>query len=103
MNMALTVPVPQLLLAGPVNPEQYFILNDFRTYIYYQTYCSPCTHYVETPPCGGDNICMQQIRPKEVIELCERLLRGEIVKPKRRVSLAYNSEVLGVLKDKGKL
>ena len=103
MNMALTLAVPQLLLAGPVNPEQYFIPNEFRAYIYYQTYCSPCTHYVDTPPCAGDNICMQQILPEEVIDFCERLLRGENVKPKRSVYFSYHYEILGVLKDKGKV
>jgi ADP-heptose:LPS heptosyltransferase len=102
MNMALTLQVPQLLLAGPVNPDQYFIPNEFRTYIYYQTYCSPCTHYVDIPPCAGDNICMQQIQPEEVIYLCERLLCGETVKPKRNTFFTYHSQVLGVLKNKGK-
>jgi ADP-heptose:LPS heptosyltransferase len=101
MNMALTLPVPQLLLAGPVNPEQYFIPNEFRAFIYYQTYCSPCAHYIDVPPCAGDNVCMQQIQPREVIECCEGLLHGEKVKSKRKVFFAYNSEVLGVLKDKG--
>ena len=95
--MALTLPVPQLLLAGPVNPEQYFIPSDFRTYIYYQTYCSPCTHYIDTPPCAGDNICMQEIKSDEVITVSEQLLRGESVKPKRTVEFLSNSEVLGVL------
>lgn len=103
MNMALTLPVPQLLLAGPVSPEQYFIPNEFRAFIYYQTYCSPCAHYVDTPPCAGDNICMQQIQPQEVIDFCERLLQGEKVKSKRKVFFAYNSQVLGVLKDRGEL
>jgi ADP-heptose:LPS heptosyltransferase len=103
MNMALTLPLPQLLLAGPVNPEQYFIPNEFRTYIYYQTYCSPCTHYVDEPPCGGDNICMQLIKPEEAISVCERLLRGESVEPKRNKLYTLNSEVFGVLKHKGKL
>lgn len=103
MNMALTLPVPQLLLAGPVDPEQYFIPNEFRTYVYYQTYCSPCTHYMDTPPCAGDNMCMQLIQPEEVIDCCERLIRGENLKPKRSESFSFNSEVLGVLKDKGKL
>ena len=103
MNMAMTMPIPQLLLAGPVNPEQYFIPNEFRTYIYYQTYCSPCTHYIDMPPCAGDNVCMQQIQPNVVIDICERLLRGENVGPKRNVSFSYNSEVLGVLKNRGKV
>jgi len=102
MNMTLTMPIPQLLLAGPVDPEQYFIPNEFRTYIYHQTYCSPCTHYVDTPPCGGDNVCMKGIKSDEVIDFCERLLSGESVPPKRMLSLTYNSEVLGVLRDKGK-
>jgi ADP-heptose:LPS heptosyltransferase len=104
MNMALTLQVPQLLLAGPVNPEQYFIPNEFRTYIYHQTYCSPCTHYVERPPCAGDNVCMQQIQPEEVMDTGERLLRGERVTPKRTVLFSSrNYSVLGVLRDRGKL
>jgi len=103
MNMALALPVPQLLLAGPVDPEQYFIPNEFRAYIYYQTYCSPCTHYVDDPPCAGDNVCMKQIQPEEVVDFCERILRGDLIKPKRSVYFSCNSEVLGVLKDRGKL
>ncbi|MBB6305168.1 glycosyltransferase family 9 protein [Rhizobium leucaenae] len=103
MNMALALSVPQLLLSGPVNPDQYFIPNEFRTYIYYQTYCSPCTHYIENPPCAGNNVCMQQIRSKEVVAVCERLLRGEHVVPKRSIYSSHRSDVLGVLKDKGKL
>lgn len=103
MNMSLTLPVPQLLLAGPVDPEQYFIPNEYRTYIYYQTYCSPCTHYLEIPPCAGDNMCMQLIQYRDVIEYSERLIRGEKLKPKRNTSFSFKSEILGVLKDRGKL
>lgn len=102
MNMGLTLPVPQVLLAGPVDPEQYFITNNYRTYIYHQTYCSPCTHYIAIPPCGGDNVCMQQIQVKEVVKICESLLSGQIVHPKRKILYSYNSEVLGVLKNMGK-
>jgi ADP-heptose:LPS heptosyltransferase len=102
MNMALTLPVPMLLLAGPVDPEQYFIPNAYRAYIYHQTYCSPCTHYLDTPPCAGDNVCMQQILSKEVIEYSERLLRGEHVQPKRSACFSRNSEIFGVLKHMGK-
>lgn len=98
MNMALTLPVPMLLLAGPVNPEQYFMPNEYRTYIYHQPYCSPCTHYLDTPPCGGDNVCMQQILTEEVVQYCDLLLRGENVKPMRNECFSRNSEVYGVLK-----
>ena len=101
MNMALTLPIPQLLLAGPVDPEQYFIPNDRRTYIYHQTYCSPCTHYIATPPCGGNNVCMQIIQHEEVIKVCESLLNGCKVEPKRNLLYSYQSEVLGVLKNSG--
>ena len=101
MNMGLTLPVPQVLLAGPVDPEQYFITNNYRTYIYHQTYCSPCTHYIANPPCGGDNVCMQHIQVQEVVEVCESLLSGQIVHPKRKILYSYNSDVLGVLKNMG--
>lgn len=101
MNMALTLQIPQLLLAGPVDPEQYFLPSDRRTYIYHQTYCSPCTHYIATPPCGGNNICMQLIQYEEVIRICESLLNGQKVKPIRNIFYSYHSEVLGVLKNRG--
>lgn len=101
MNMALTTTVPQLLLAGPVNPNQYFIKNDYRSYIYHQTYCSPCTHKVDIPPCGGDNKCMQEISTEEVIASAERLLSGKITIPKHQVIFSSNYETLGVLKNKG--
>lgn len=101
MNMALTLPIPQLLLAGPVDPEQYFLPNDRRTYIYHQTYCSPCTHYIAIPPCGGNNICMQLIQSEEVISICESLLNVQKVKPIRNLLYSYHSEVLGVLKNRG--
>ena len=101
MNMALTTTTPQLLLAGPVNPNQYFIKNDFRSYIYYQTYCSPCTHNVDSPPCGGDNKCMQEISVEEVISTAESLLSGKIVTSKHKIIFSSDYETLGVLKNKG--
>lgn len=101
MNMALTMDVPQLLLAGPVDPSQYFVPGPHRVFIYYQTYCSPCTHYIDIPPCGGNNICMQQIKTDEVISICDSLLRGESVQSEKKIYYSINAEVLGVLKDKG--
>ena len=94
MNMALTTTIPQLLLAGPVNPNQYFIKNDYRSYIYHQTYCSPCTHNVDSPPCGGDNKCMQEISVKEVITSAERLLSGKMTIPIHQVTFSSNYETL---------
>jgi ADP-heptose:LPS heptosyltransferase len=101
MNMALTLNVPQLLLSGPVNPKQYFMDNDYRAYIYYQTYCSPCTHVVDSPPCGGDNKCMQQIEPDEVIRFSNKLLNGKKIESKHEIIFSSSYETLGVLKNKG--
>ena len=101
MNMALTLNVPQLLLSGPVNPKQYFMDNNFRVYIYHQTYCSPCTHVLDSPPCGGDNKCMQQITPDEVIKFSKKLLSGENIKSKHEIIFSSDYETLGVLKNKG--
>ena len=101
MNMALTLNVPQLLLSGPVNPKQYFMDNNFRVYIYHQTYCSPCTHVLDSPPCGGDNKCMQQITPDEVIKFSKKLLSGENIKSKHEIIFSSDYETLGILKNKG--
>jgi ADP-heptose:LPS heptosyltransferase len=48
---------------GPTDPKSY--LRDIpglqEEIVYCKTPCSPCIHITETPPCKGDNICIQNI------------------------------------------
>jgi len=48
---------------GPTNPSTR--LREFpglrEEVIYEKIPCSPCVHVTETPPCGGDNVCIQNL------------------------------------------
>jgi ADP-heptose:LPS heptosyltransferase len=48
---------------GPTDPKSY--LRDIpglqEEIVYCKIPCSPCIHITETPPCKGDNICIQNI------------------------------------------
>ncbi len=69
---------PTVGLFGPVHPDHYGRLGGpAKTVIFYRPMvCSPCVHFVRTPPCGGDNQCMQAIAPAEVSDACLSLLGG---------------------------
>jgi ADP-heptose:LPS heptosyltransferase len=45
---------------GPTHPMRLRPVEGLVEEIYYRkTVCSPCIHLVSTPPCHGDNLCMQ--------------------------------------------
>jgi ADP-heptose:LPS heptosyltransferase len=46
---------------GPTDPRTRLRSTDRSQHeIYYRkVICSPCIHVAETPPCGGNNICIQ--------------------------------------------
>lgn len=48
---------------GPTDPKSYLrdIPDHQEEIIYSKTPCSPCIHITETPPCKGDNICIQNL------------------------------------------
>jgi ADP-heptose:LPS heptosyltransferase len=48
---------------GPTNPQSYLRdIPDLKEEIVYcKIPCSPCIHVTESPPCNGDNICIQNL------------------------------------------
>ena len=44
---------------------------------YERVFCSPCLYEADRPPCNGNNICMQRIKPGPVIESVLRLADGD--------------------------
>jgi len=66
MHIAFASKTKTVALFGPCTPSQYG--NFERTnIIYHRVYCSPCVHEFAKPPCNGDNQCMQNITPDEVL------------------------------------
>lgn len=77
MHMAIALGRPTVCLFGPVHPDHYGERLPNVEIFYFPVFCSPCVHESETPPCGGDNICMQRIKPRLVVEAVLRLVRTD--------------------------
>ncbi|MBX3101045.1 MAG: hypothetical protein KF690_00895 [Bacteroidetes bacterium] len=63
LHIGRSLGLPVLSFWGPTNPRNYL---DARTEapdmaVYLQVPCSPCVHFTEELPCGGDNFCMKDM------------------------------------------
>jgi ADP-heptose:LPS heptosyltransferase len=74
MHMAIALQRPTVCLFGPAHPEHYGQDLDFVEIFYSRVFCSPCLYEADEPPCHGNNICMQQIRPTPVVEAVLQLV-----------------------------
>lgn len=61
LHLAVAFGIPTVSLWGPVLPDSYRPLSGNNRVLWEPLYCSPCLHWVEEPPCGGDNRCMKRI------------------------------------------
>jgi ADP-heptose:LPS heptosyltransferase len=73
MHMAIALERPTVCLFGPANPEHYGQDLPFVEIFYERVSCSPCLYEADVPPCGGNNICMQRIKPPEVVAAVRKL------------------------------
>ncbi|KGA94227.1 glycosyltransferase family 9 protein [Leptospirillum ferriphilum] len=78
LHLALATGTPSLGLFGPTHPDLILPSRPFpkALFLYEPHYCSPCLHQSDTPPCGGDNLCMQSLTPASVLHALEHLLWG---------------------------
>lgn len=74
MHIAFACQTPVICLFGPCSPEQYG-WSENASVIYKRVYCSPCVHDFSTPPCRGNNICMQLISVPEVMNAVDHYLQ----------------------------
>jgi ADP-heptose:LPS heptosyltransferase len=75
MHMAIALQRPTVCLFGPANPEHYGQQLDNVDIFYARVFCSPCLYEADQPPCNGNNICMQRIKPQPVIQSVLRLMK----------------------------
>ncbi len=76
MHMAIALQRPTVCLFGPAHPEHYGQDLDYVDIFYSQVFCSPCLYEADEPPCHGNNICMQQIRPEPVVQSVLRFINS---------------------------
>jgi ADP-heptose:LPS heptosyltransferase len=66
MHLAASLNTRVLALFGPCSPNQYGLGKNVKP-LYKNIYCSPCVHEFVSPPCKGNNQCMQLISVEEVL------------------------------------
>jgi len=74
MHIAVALERPTVCLFGPANPEHYGQDLPNVAIFYSPVFCSPCLYEVDRPPCNGNNICMQRIKPEPVVQAVLGLL-----------------------------
>jgi len=73
---ALTPQLPAIIFFGPETPVLYRSLGDNAYCFHRQLPCSPCltAYNHRTSPCDGDNQCLKQITPEQVLEKAHQML-----------------------------
>ena len=75
-QFAALTPVPTIIFYGPETPDLYSPANDKATLFYNPLPCSPCltAYNHRNSPCDGDNLCLKQISPQQVLAKALQIL-----------------------------
>jgi lipopolysaccharide heptosyltransferase II len=78
VHFAAMTPIPTITFYGPETPELYSPLNPRAFNFYLPLSCSPCltAYNHRKSSCNGDNICLKNINPKDVLEKTFEILQG---------------------------
>jgi lipopolysaccharide heptosyltransferase II len=78
-QFAALTPVPSIIFYGPETPKLYGP-DDDKAFIFYDPLpCSPCltAYNHRQSPCDGDNLCLKQIPPDQVLAKALEILDAE--------------------------
>lgn len=75
LHLAAALGTPTISLWGPGDPNHYAPKAPIHRILYEPVYCSPCLYHTDFPPCNGNNICMQAIRPDALLREFDRFTR----------------------------
>ena len=79
-QFAALTPIPSLIFFGPETPQLYSSLSDNAYYFYSSVSCSPCltAYNHRSSPCDGDNQCLKQIQPEQVLAKAREVLKASM-------------------------
>jgi hypothetical protein len=74
-------PIPSMIFYGPETPTLYGSMNESAINFYLNFSCSPCVtaYNHRKSPCDGDNLCLKNIQPEEVLAKALEILEGSKV------------------------
>jgi ADP-heptose:LPS heptosyltransferase len=77
-QFAALTPVPTIIFYGPETPDLYGPFDDKAILYYNPLPCSPCltAYNHRNSPCDGDNLCLKQIPPQQVLKNALQILES---------------------------
>ena len=77
-HFAAMTPVPTIIFYGPETPLLYGPIDEKAQNLFLGLSCSPCVtaYNHRNSPCDGDNQCLKQITPEDVLSLALEILEG---------------------------
>jgi ADP-heptose:LPS heptosyltransferase len=96
VHFASMTPVPTITFFGPESPALYGSLDPEVVNYFLGMSCSPCltAYNHRNSPCDGDNTCLKDIRPEEVLEKALEILRNEERNKPRTLAKSISSSSL---------
>jgi lipopolysaccharide heptosyltransferase II len=82
-HLAALTPIPTIILYGPETPDLYSPIDEKATIFYNPLPCSPCltAYNYRSSPCDGDNLCLKQIPPEQVLKRALEILQPSKLQP----------------------
>jgi len=79
-QFAALTPIPAIIFFGPETPVLYRSLSHNAYFFHRQVPCSPCltAYNHRNSPCDGDNQCLKQIVPEQVLAKAREILRATV-------------------------
>ena len=76
-QFAAMTPIPAIIFYGPETPDLYGPADEKATIFYNPLPCSPCltAYNHRNSPCDGDNQCLKQIPPEQVLKTALEILQ----------------------------
>jgi ADP-heptose:LPS heptosyltransferase len=80
-HFAAMTPIPTIIFFGPETPTLYGTMNENAINFYLDYSCSPCVtaYNHRKSPCDGNNLCLKEISPDEVLSKALEILEGSKV------------------------
>jgi ADP-heptose:LPS heptosyltransferase len=80
-HFAAMTPIPAIIFYGPETPTLYGTLDENAVNYYLDLSCSPCVsaYNHRNSPCDGDNLCLKDIEPHEVLKKAIEILESQKV------------------------
>ncbi len=78
LHLAIALGTSTVSIWGPGSPKHYGPISGVHRTIYEPVYCSPCLYHADSPPCEGDNACVEGISVSSVFEATKDIV--ELIK-----------------------